>query len=45
MAGGNVHIVMAGNPTVPPGPFFDAFNCHRGLWHCLTIDALRFAQS
>ena len=22
----NVHIVMAGNPTIPSGPFFDAFN-------------------
>jgi phage terminase large subunit len=39
MAGGDVHIVMAGNPTVPAGPFFDAFNRHRGLWNCITIDA------
>jgi phage terminase large subunit len=39
MAGGQVHIVMAGNPTVPSGPFFDAFNRERGLWKCLSIDA------
>jgi hypothetical protein len=24
MAGGTVHIVMAGNPTIPSGAFFDA---------------------
>ena len=39
MAGGKVHIVMAGNPTVPSGAFFDAFTKERGLWHCITIDA------
>jgi phage terminase large subunit len=39
MAGGTVHIVMAGNPTVPSGPFFDAFSRERGLWNCITIDA------
>jgi phage terminase large subunit len=39
MAGGQVHIVMAGNPTVPSGPFFDAFTKERGLWKCLSIDA------
>jgi phage terminase large subunit len=39
MAGGMVHIVMAGNPTQPSGPFFDAFNRDRGLWNCITIDA------
>jgi phage terminase large subunit len=39
MAGGNVHIVMAGNPTVPSGAFFDAFTKERGLWNCFTIDA------
>jgi phage terminase large subunit len=39
MAGGNVHIVMAGNPTVPSGAFFDAFTRERGLWNCITIDA------
>lgn len=39
MAGGKVHIVMAGNPTVPSGPFFDAFNRERSLWNCISIDA------
>jgi phage terminase large subunit len=39
MAGGNVHIVMAGNPTIPSGAFFDAFTKERGLWHCLSIGA------
>jgi hypothetical protein len=39
MAGGQVHIVMAGNPTIPAGAFFDAFHTERGLWQCLTIDA------
>lgn len=39
MAGGKVHIVMAGNPTVPSGAFFDAFTRERGLWNCLTISA------
>jgi len=39
MAGGKVHVVMAGNPTVPGGPFFDAFSTERQLWNCITIDA------
>ena len=39
MAGGRVHAVMAGNPTIPSGPFFDAFSRERGLWKCLSIDA------
>jgi hypothetical protein len=39
MAGGEVHIVMAGNPTVPSGAFFDAFTKERGLWNCFTISA------
>ena len=39
MAGGKVHLVTAGNPTTPCGPFFDAFNRERGLWNCITIDA------
>lgn len=39
MAGGRVHTVMAGNPTIPSGPFFDAFTKSRGLWKCLSIDA------
>jgi phage terminase large subunit len=39
MAGGKVHLVMAGNPTIPSGAFFDAFTKERGLWNCFTIDA------
>jgi phage terminase large subunit len=39
MAGGNVHLVMAGNPTIPTGPFFDAFARERSLGNCITIDA------
>lgn len=39
MAGGVVHVVMAGNPTVPSGAFFDAFGKERALWHCHTISA------
>src|SRR5579863_10498642 len=39
MAGGVVHIVMAGNPTVPSGAFFDAFSKERSLWNCFTIGA------
>jgi phage terminase large subunit len=38
MAGGTVHIVMAGNPTVPSDAFFDAFSKERGLWSCFTSD-------
>jgi hypothetical protein len=39
MAGGNVHIVMPGNPTIPSGAFFDAFTNQRGLWNCITVGA------
>ena len=39
MAGGKVHIVMAGNPTIPSGAFFDAFTRERGLWNCVSISA------
>jgi hypothetical protein len=28
---------LAGNPTTPPGAFFDAFTKERGLWNCFTI--------
>src|ERR1700730_14476787 len=39
MAGGKVHIVMAGNPTTPSGAFFDAFTTERRLWNCITVGA------
>ena len=38
-AGGDVRIVMAGNPTTPSGPFYDAFHTQRSLWNCISIDA------
>jgi hypothetical protein len=40
MAGGKVHLVMAGNPTTASGAFFDAFTQDRALWNCISIDAL-----
>jgi phage terminase large subunit len=39
-AGGDVRIVMAGNPTTPSGRFYDAFHRERSLWNCISIDAL-----
>jgi phage terminase large subunit len=39
MAGGKVHVVMAGNPTTPSGAFYDAFTKERALWNCFSIDA------
>ena len=39
MAGGEVHVVMAGNPTLPSGAFFHAFTRERALWNCISIDA------
>ena len=39
MAGGKVHLVLAGNPTCASGKFFDAFNRERSVWQCFTIDA------
>lgn len=38
-AGGNVRVVLLGNPTVPGGPFYDAFTSQRALWNTITIDA------
>jgi phage terminase large subunit len=38
-AGGDVHVVMAGNPTIPSGAFFDAFTQERSLWNCISIGA------
>ncbi|MGD0290595.1 MAG: hypothetical protein ABSC63_13180 [Candidatus Binataceae bacterium] len=39
MAGGKVHVVMAGNPILPAGAFFDAFSRGRDLWNCISVDA------
>jgi hypothetical protein len=38
-AGGDVHIVKLGNPTVSSGPFFDDFGRGRGSTECITISA------
>jgi phage terminase large subunit len=40
MAGGMVHVVMAGNPITRSGAFFAGFTSERELWNCITIDAL-----
>jgi phage terminase large subunit len=39
MAGGKVHVVMAGNPVFPSGAFYDAFTRQRELWNCIVISA------
>ena len=39
MTGGDVRLIMAGNPTRPSRPFYDAFHNQRGSWNCITIDA------
>lgn len=36
-AGGTVHVLLLGNPTIPSGRFFDAFK--NPLWTKFTIDA------
>lgn len=38
-AGGRVRLLQLGNPTVPSGPFFDAFNRGRSVTNCITISA------
>jgi len=38
-AGGDVHVVALGNPTVVGGPFHDAFVANRASWKTYTIDA------
>ena len=38
-AGGDVRILMLGNPTLASGPFYDAFGRERALWDGYTIDA------
>lgn len=38
-AGGNVRIVLLGNPTVPSGPFYHAFTRDRASWCTQTISA------
>jgi hypothetical protein len=38
-AGGDVHVLALGNPTVPAGPFYEAFTHPRSPWRTLTISA------
>ncbi len=38
-AGGDVRILMLGNPTIASGPFYDAFTSNRENWNCLSISA------
>jgi phage terminase large subunit len=37
LTGRDVRIVMAGNPTIPTGAFFDAFHHERSMWHCISM--------
>lgn len=38
-AGGDVHVLMLGNPVIPSGYFFDAFGRGRAIWKTFTISA------
>lgn len=38
-AGGDVHILMLGNPVIPSGYFFNAFRGGRNIWTTFTIGA------
>ena len=38
-AGGDVHVVALGNPTMAGGVFYDAFTSNRAGWKPFTIDA------
>lgn len=38
-AGGDVHVLALGNPTVPRGPFYEAFTTARDSWSTFTISA------
>ena len=38
-SGGDVRVVMLGNPTLLGGPFFEAFHAEREAWTTFTIDA------
>lgn len=37
--GGNVRVLKLGNPVVPSGAFFDAFNKERKIHNCISISA------
>ncbi len=38
-AGGDVRLLLLGNPTVPTGNFYDAFTRGRAIWNLFTISA------
>lgn len=38
-AGGDVRVLAIGNPTIPGGPFYDAFTGQRAGWETITISA------
>jgi hypothetical protein len=38
-AGGDVHVLMLGNPVIPSGYFFNAFARGRAIWDTFTISA------
>jgi phage terminase large subunit len=38
-AGGDVHVLMLGNPVIPSGYFFNSFGRGRTIWHTFTIGA------
>lgn len=38
-AGGDVRVLMIGNPTIASGPFYDAFTSNRESWQTFTIGA------
>src|SRR3984957_19273076 len=38
-AGGDVHVLMLGNPVIPSGYFFNAFGRGRTIWDACTISA------
>jgi len=38
-AGGDVRVLMLGNPTIASGPFYEAFTKDRHTWQTFTIDA------
>jgi len=39
LAGGDSRLIIAGNPTVVGGPFYDAFGRNRAAWECIQIGA------
>lgn len=38
-AGGDVHVLMLGNPVIPSGYYFNAFGPARNIWNNFTISA------